>query len=95
MVGVSNIGFYAEPANPRRMNGLRAESGVAATPVTALGEDAAEVGETARMLAKANEQEEKLQAERLEQIRQSLEQGTYRVQEVLLQVAARIAKVVQ
>jgi len=95
MVGVSNIGLYAEPANPRRMNGLRAENKPAPTPAPAVGEDAAEVSAVARLLAKANEQEDQLQAERLEQIRQSLEQGTYRVQEVLLQVAARIARFVE
>jgi len=98
MVGISGIGIYAEPANPRRVNNLRTEAERSAqgvdeesAPVT----DGATLGAAALILAKANEQDDPLRMERLEQIRKSLEQGTYRVQEVLLKVAARIAKFVQ
>ncbi|MCX5768687.1 MAG: flagellar biosynthesis anti-sigma factor FlgM [Candidatus Hydrogenedentes bacterium] len=98
MVGVSSIGIYAEPANPRRVNELRTEAERFAAggdeepaPVT----DGANLGATALILAKASEQDDPVRTERIEQIRKSLEQGTYRVQEVLLKVAARIAKFLQ
>lgn len=98
MVGISGIGFYAEPANPRRVNDLRKEAeplaaGLADEPAPPA--DGATLGAAAVFLSKATEQDDPISTERIEQIRQSLEQGTYRLQEVLLKVAARIAKFVQ
>jgi len=97
MVGVSSIGIYAEPANPRRVNELRTEaerSAADATDESAPVADGVTLGPAALVLAKASEQDDPIRAERIEQIRKSLEQGTYRVQEVLLKVAARIARFV-
>ena len=97
MVGISGIGFYAEPANPRRVKGLQDTEYPAAgvADETQRAADGATLGAAALLLAKANEQDDQLSAQRIDQIRKSLEQGTYRVQEVLLKVAARIAKFVQ
>lgn len=98
MVGVSGIGFYAEPANPRRVNELRTESDSPARGVTdepAPSTDGATLGAAALLLAKASEQDDPIREQRIEQIRQSLEHGTHRLQEVLLKVAARIGNFVQ
>ena len=98
MVGISGIGIYAEPANPRRVNELRTEAERSAADVAdkpAPLADGVTLGTAALVLAKASEQDDPLRAERIAQIRKSLEQGTYRVQEVLLKVAARIARFVQ
>lgn len=98
MVGISGLDFYAEPANPRRVNKL--ENTAEPLPVGPADDgttkaDAATLGPAALFLAKAIEENDPISQERVEQIRKSLEQGTYRVQEVLLKVAARIAKFVQ
>ncbi|HUW59910.1 MAG TPA: hypothetical protein VMZ06_02800 [Candidatus Bathyarchaeia archaeon] len=98
MVGISGIGIYAEPANPRRVNELRTEAeppaaGVADEPAPLA--DGATLSAAALLLAKASEQDDPISEQRLEQIRKSLEQGTYRLQEVLLKVAARIARFIQ
>jgi anti-sigma28 factor (negative regulator of flagellin synthesis) len=98
MVGISGIGFYATPANPRRVNDLQADaqpSVASAAGEPALAADGATLGAAALFLSKAIEQDDPVDTARIEQIRKSLEQGTYRVQEVLLKVAARIAKFVQ
>jgi len=98
MVGISGIGIYAEPANPRRVNELRTKAeplaaGVADEPAPLA--DGATLGTAALILAKASEQDDPIREQRIDQIRKSLEEGTYRLQEVLLKVAARIARFLQ
>jgi anti-sigma28 factor (negative regulator of flagellin synthesis) len=89
MVGVTRIGGVAEPANPRRVTerekqGKNARAGA---------EDEVSLSTVATFAAKMREEEEsELRTERLQEIRDALDRGTYQIQEVVLQVAARLGK---
>jgi len=97
MVGVQGIGSIPEPANPRRAQQLA--GGLDAADVEAhdevrispAGQEAASV---ARLLEEAERQAE-VRAEHIAEVKASLERGTYKLQEVVLQVAARVSRYVR
>ncbi len=98
MVGIE--GVYIEP--------VRANKPAVATPpergnnppVVALrdglsiSQAAQEVQQVARLMAKPDEEESAYRVERIEEIKKSLEEGIYQIQEVVAVVAARISKYV-
>ncbi len=95
MVGIQGIVPVAEPANPRRVTERAAQQAVAANPgardevdISLQAQDASAM---ARLMSQAEPKTE-IHAEKVAKVRKALEQGSYRVQQVVLQVAARISK---
>ena len=93
MVGIQGISGIREPASAKRADdrgktdvprGEVARDGVEISPEA---ERAAEAG---RLLEQTQAQSQ-IRAERIAEAKQNLEQGTYRVQEVVLRVAARVS----
>ncbi len=93
MVGIQRIIGIREPANTKRaddrgkkveMHDAAARDGVRISP------EAQWAAEVARLLETPESQVD-LRAERIAQVKENLEQGTYRVQEVVLLAAARIS----
>lgn len=98
MVGIFGIGGIPEPANPRRVEGFNQNAGTARSVtrdevlISAEAQDAAAIN---RLVQEANKKAEEIRAERVAQVKKSLEQGTYKVQEVVLQVAARVSRYIE
>ncbi len=96
MVGIQKVGGIPELANPQ-LKGLRAEK-LEQSPNAV--RDEFDVSSKALQASKAlgmfdETQEERVRREeRVTQVRDSLEKGLYKLQDVLLQVAARITKYV-
>ena len=94
MVGITQIGTMAESANPKwateRVRGKQANSA---------NQDKLNVSSAGVYAAKLATQDttlqDKLREERIQQIREALDKGTYQVQQVVLQVASRITKYLQ
>lgn len=90
MVGVTRIGGIAEPANPRRVTEREKHGRLNAGP-----EDEVKLSDVATLAAKLREEEPNgISDARLKEIREALDRGTYQIQEVVLQVAARLGKYV-
>ena len=94
MVGIQGLGGIPEPANNRQAQGKDRPS----TPVTPASSDddvsistEAAKASAAGDIVRRSEESTDIRAERIEQAKQNIEEGTYRVQEVVLQVASRIA----
>lgn len=98
MVGIYGIGMTPEPANPRRVNGYTKQADTqdtAARDVVLISQEAQSAAEDAATISKfvgLSEKQAEIREERVAQVRESLEKGTYKVQQVVLQVAARITK---
>jgi len=96
MVGVEGIGRIPEPASPKRAQrhaGHSEAAPVAARDEMRLSPAAQDAADVARLLAEAERQAE-IRTERVAEVNASLERGTYKLQEVVLQVAARMSKYV-
>lgn len=96
MVGIQGIGITPEPANNKQVPGrsqkpaetpLRAEDGIEISP------DGTKAAEAARIVAQSPG--DFVRNERITQAKENMEQGTHHVQEVVLQVALRLAKFVE
>jgi len=89
MVGIYGISQTYQPANPRRFEQQQVASPTAtdATDGVAISPEAAGL---AAFLPKADETQE-VRADRVAEVTQSLQQGAYKLQQVLLQTAARVS----
>lgn len=100
MVGVERILGIPEPANPRRVGTSKERNSETATSAfdvkdsLSLSPAARDAATIASLVEKTKEQAA-IDEKRVAQIRESLEKGTYKVQSVVLQVAARVAKYVK
>ena len=97
MVGVQGIGSIPEPANPRRVQGRASgfdAAGAEARDEVRISPTAQEAVSVARLLKEA-ERQAVVRAEHIAEVEASLERGTYKLQEVVLQVAARISRYVR
>ncbi len=94
MVSIQGIGGIPEPANSRQTHGRNRTS--SATPPAKAGDDvqiSSAASQAAQAVAQTSGQSE-VREERIAQARENIEQGVYRIQEVVLQVAGRISKFV-
>ncbi len=99
MVGIHGIGEIPEPANTRQVQGRSKSPDSAPASATdgdgvQISQEAVEASQAADLVARTMDRSG-LRHERVEQAKQNIEQGTYRVQEVVLQVAARLAQFVE
>lgn len=93
MVGVPGIGIISGPANPKRADGRGRQVLFAEAKVqdqVLISDEGQEVSAAAQLVEKGSEGE--LREKRIAEVWESLEQSTYKLQEVVLQVAARIAR---
>ncbi|MCL4691156.1 MAG: flagellar biosynthesis anti-sigma factor FlgM [Candidatus Hydrogenedentes bacterium] len=81
----------SEPARGRRPQSLSGESGQQGADRITFSPEAQEASAAAKFIEAAKERSEEIRAERIEQARKQLEEGTYRLQQVVLVVAARVA----
>jgi len=99
MVGIQGIGAAPDPANTKQANGsgkresVRTSLAVTRDDVT-ITEEAREAAERARMTAAANANAEAIRAEQVARAKQSIEQGTYKIVDVVRVVAQRISRFV-
>ena len=94
MVGIHGIDGISELANRRRVD-VRATNSVATTVDSEDNVSISRDAQTAAAVAQAqaiSEQAAEIREERVAQARESIEQGTYRIQDVVKRVAARIAR---
>ncbi len=92
MVGLREIGGIAESANPTPVVERKSPPPDKVATVrdgVKLSRDATELAALVGKI-RESEQQDKVHADRVAGIRKALEKGTYRLQEVVLRVAARI-----
>ena len=96
MVGINGIGGFPEPVNTKQVSGPKAPALLAQTqPVDGVEISPEALNASSRgQLVSRSETADKLRLERIAQAKENLEQGVYRIQEVVLQVADRIAQYV-
>ncbi len=97
MVGIQGIGEIPEPANSRQVQGRSKSSDstpARATDGVRISEAAVKATEVADLVARTVDQSG-LRHERIEQAKRNIEQGTYRIQEIVLRVADRLAQLVE
>jgi anti-sigma28 factor (negative regulator of flagellin synthesis) len=94
MITIQGIGGVPEPAGPKQTQNRdktppadvsTAEDGVS---ISSEASQAATAGDIVRQSGQQNE----VRQAKIEQAKQNLEEGTYKVQEVVLQVAARLSQ---
>ena len=92
MVGIQGIGGTPDPANAKQVSD-RAKAQAAAAPPAKDGIEISSEAQQASQVARFKELSpgDVIREDRVAQAKQNLEQGIYRVQEVLLQVANRLA----
>ena len=93
MVGVPGIGNISGPANPKRADVRGRQVSFPESKVqdeVLISREGQEASAVAQFVEKEVDGEQR--EARIAEVRESLEQGTYKLQEVVLQVAARIAK---
>lgn len=93
MVGVQSIGGLPEPANPERVTERpqRGDTAEAAPhDAVSISPEARRAATVARVLTQSPVADE-VRAERVAEVRKSIEQGAYRLQEVVLMLAARLS----
>ena len=96
MNGVNTIGGIPEPVAPRRQGtqAPRVEREDAASRDEVSISPEAQQAATAGKLVEISKQAEEIRTEKVAQARRNLEEGTYRVQATVLQLAARISQFV-
>jgi len=93
MVGIHGIGQTYEPANPRRAEDRNKNTAASATTYRdqiCFSKQAQSAATITDWLSKSSDND--VRAEKLAEITHSLEQGSYRLQQVLLQTAARVSR---
>jgi len=94
MLNIQGVTKLLEPAEPRRVTerGRKAESKPEVTQDAVVFSDEAKQASKAARIAELSKKQSEMRAERIAQAKESIEKGTYKVQEVVLQVATRISK---
>lgn len=82
--------IHSEPARGRRPQTLSVDSNQDSDQIT-FSPEAQEASEAAKFIEAAKERSEEIRAERIAAARKQLEEGTYRLQQVVLVVAARVS----
>jgi len=97
MVGIYGINGLPEPATntPESTRGKRSQARADVALSTgqdqvSLSPEAQQASTAVRLAEAAKAQSEEIRSERVAEARERLEQGTYRIQEVVLAVAARV-----
>jgi len=94
MITIQGIGGVPEPAGPKQTQNRDktppADTAVAGDGVSISPE--ASQAATAGDIVRQTSQQSDVRQVKIEQARQNLEEGTYKVQEVVLQVAARLSQ---
>lgn len=95
MVGIQGIGGTSGPVNAKQV-ASRAKAQAAAAAPAKDGIEISGEAQQASLVARYKElsQSDAIREDRVAQAKQNLEQGVYRVQEVVLQVANRLAEFV-
>lgn len=94
MVGIQGIGGVPEPVGPKQGAGKAKETekaNTASSDGVSISPQAAQAAEVQVVLNLASEVSE-IRLERVEQARENIEKGTYKVQDVVRQVAARLTQ---
>lgn len=96
MIGIQGIGGVPEPTGPKQTPGRPKEPEKTAPSAgdDVLISDAAEKAASADVILQQSGEMSDVRQERIDQARQSIEDGTYKVQDVVRQVAARLTKFV-
>jgi anti-sigma28 factor (negative regulator of flagellin synthesis) len=97
MIGIQGIGGVQEPNGPNSGTGRTKESEKAKVPVTPDGVNISPEGEKAAVAGSILQQSGEMSDVRnvkIAQARENLEKGTYKVQDVVRQVASRLTKYV-
>ena len=96
MVGINGIGGLSEPVNTKQVSGPKSLAPLAQTQQADDVEISPEAlnASSRGQLVTRSETADQLRAERIAQAKENIEQGVYRIQEVVLQVADRIAQYV-
>ncbi len=81
----------SEPVRGKRPQILSGESAQNGTDRITFSPEAQEASAAAKFVEAAKERSEEIRAERIEQARKQLEEGTYRLQQVVLVVASRVS----
>ena len=89
MVGIHGVGGPSDPVNPRQGPGRTKPVEVP----SAAASDGVQISPEAAAVSAAGKGSA-LREERIERAKEKIEQGVYRIQEVVLQVADRIAQYV-
>ncbi|PCJ51269.1 MAG: hypothetical protein COA73_17915 [Candidatus Hydrogenedentota bacterium] len=95
MIGIQGIGGVPEPAGPKQTQSRDKTPPDVAT--TAAGDGVsispeASQAATAGDIVRQSSQQSEIRQAKVDQAKQNLEEGTYKVQEVVLQVAARLSQ---
>jgi flagellar biosynthesis anti-sigma factor FlgM len=92
MVGIQGIGNVPEPIGPKSGAGKakETEKSTVSTDNVSISSEAAQAAEIIQAATAAGVSE--IRQERVEEARANIEQGTYKVQDVVRQVAARLTK---
>lgn len=96
MIGIQGLGNVPEPTGPKQTSGrARAQEKVEA-PVTddVLISAAAEKAADADVILQQSGEMNDVREQRIEQARQNIQDGTYKVNDVVRQVAARLTRFV-
>ncbi len=97
MVSIQGIGGIPEPSESRQSQG-RAKAQASPPPGQAedgveISAEAAQASRAAQVVAQTSN-EPAVREERIAQAKENIEQGVYRIQEVVLQVASRLSRYV-
>ncbi len=96
MVGINGIGGIPEPVNTKQVSGPKApalQANVQQADGVEISVEALNASSRGQLVSRS-ETADQLRSERIAQAKENLEQGVYRIQEVVLQVADRIAQYV-
>lgn len=96
MVGIQGVSGLPEPAGPRQTPGRPATPSGQTTSSSDgvdFSPEAAKAAQAQSFVA-ATQHQPDIRTERVEEARVKIEQGTHKLQEVVLQVAARVAQFV-
>lgn len=94
MIGIQGIGGVPEPVGPKQGTSKAKESDSTTTPSSdgvSISPEAAEAAEVQVVLNLATQVSD-IRQERVEEARENIEKGTYKVQDVVRQVAARLTQ---
>jgi anti-sigma28 factor (negative regulator of flagellin synthesis) len=97
MVNIVNLNGVPEPNNNKPVQSKERtapapEAASTDSDAIAISPEASQAAETVEL---AHAADSELRQEKIEQAKENIEQGTYKVQEVVIQVAARLSQYVQ
>lgn len=96
MIGIQGISGVPEPAGPKQTTGRAKEPVKSEVPATddVLISAAAEKAANADIILQQSGEMSDVRQQRIDEARKNIEEGTYKVQDVVRQVAARLTQFV-